>query len=52
MPLVNTTILGAFPKLTHTLSIGSVLDAIREHIPSRPEENAKAALEAYESLDY
>lgn len=51
MPLVNTTILGALPKVTRMVSIGSVLDAIRENLHSKPEENARAAMEAYQSLD-
>ncbi len=51
MPMVNTTILGAFPKVTHAVSIGSVVDAIREYVASGTEDNAKAALEAYESLN-
>jgi len=50
MPLVNTTILGAFPKVTRMVSIDSVLDAIRENLHSKSEENARAAMEAYESL--
>ncbi len=50
MPMVNTTILGALPRVTHAVTIGSIVDAIREHIPSGTEDNARAALEAYESL--
>ena len=48
VPIVNTTILGAFSKVTQTIKIESVLDAVRENAPSKPENNAKAALEAYE----
>jgi 2-oxoacid:acceptor oxidoreductase gamma subunit (pyruvate/2-ketoisovalerate family) len=51
MPLVNTIILGAFPKVTRMVSIGAVVDAIRENLPSKPQENARAAMEAYESLN-
>lgn len=51
MPMVNTTILGAFPRLTRMVGIGSVLESIRENVPSRPEENARAAMDAYESLN-
>jgi len=50
MPMVNTTILGAFPKVTQMVSIDSVIDSIRENMHSKSEENAQAALEAYESL--
>jgi 2-oxoacid:acceptor oxidoreductase gamma subunit (pyruvate/2-ketoisovalerate family) len=50
VPIVNTTILGAFSKVTQTVKIESVLDAVRENAPSKPENNAKAALEAYQSV--
>ena len=47
MPIINTTILGAFPKVIEKVTLDSVLDAIRENSPSKPEENARAALDAY-----
>lgn len=47
VPIVNTTILGAFSKATGMVAIESVLDAVREYAPSQPENNAKAALEAF-----
>ena len=50
VPIVNTTILGAFSKVTQMVKIESVLDAVRENAPSKPENNAKAALEAYQSV--
>jgi 2-oxoacid:acceptor oxidoreductase gamma subunit (pyruvate/2-ketoisovalerate family) len=50
MPIVNTAILGAFSKLTGVVGIDALIDAMREFVPSRKEENAKATLEAYESL--
>ena len=50
MPIINTTILGAFPRVTEKVTIDSVLDAIRENSPSKPEENAQAALDAYGSV--
>ena len=52
VPIINTTILGAFAKVTGTVKIQSVVDAIRESAPSKPEENARAAREAYEAADY
>jgi 2-oxoacid:acceptor oxidoreductase gamma subunit (pyruvate/2-ketoisovalerate family) len=52
VPIINTTILGAFAKVTGTVKIESVLEAIRESAPSKPEENARAAREAYEAADY
>jgi len=48
VPIVNTTILGAFSKVTETVKIESVLTAIRENAPTKPENNANAAREAYE----
>jgi len=50
MPIVNTTILGALPRVTSLLKIESILEAVREHAPSKPEKNAEAALEAYHAV--
>jgi 2-oxoacid:acceptor oxidoreductase gamma subunit (pyruvate/2-ketoisovalerate family) len=50
VPIVNTTILGAFSKATQTVAIKSIMDAVRENVPSKPERNAEAALEAYEKV--
>jgi len=52
VPIINTTILGAFAKVTGLVKIESVLEAIRESVPSKPEENARAAREAYEAANY
>jgi 2-oxoacid:acceptor oxidoreductase gamma subunit (pyruvate/2-ketoisovalerate family) len=49
-PIVNTTILGAVSRATGLVSIESVMDCIREKIPQKPEQNALAAREAYDSL--
>lgn len=49
-PIVNTTILGAIAKVTGIVSIDSIMEAIRERIPSKPEKNALAAKEAYEQV--
>jgi 2-oxoacid:acceptor oxidoreductase gamma subunit (pyruvate/2-ketoisovalerate family) len=48
VPIVNTTILGAFAKVTGTVAIASVLEAVRENAPSKPENNASAARDAYD----
>jgi len=48
VPIVNTTILGAFSRVTQTVKIESIVEAIRENAPSKPENNANAALEAYQ----
>jgi 2-oxoacid:acceptor oxidoreductase gamma subunit (pyruvate/2-ketoisovalerate family) len=50
MPIVNTTILGAFSRVTETVKIESVLGAVRENSPSKPENNAEAAREAFDRV--
>lgn len=50
VPIVNTTILGAFSKVTGKVAIESIMDAVREDVPSKPENNAKAAREAYQKV--
>lgn len=48
-PIINTAILGAFAKATGLVRIESVLKAILEDIPIKPELNSQAAKEAYEN---
>ena len=36
VPIVNTTILGAFSKVTQTVTIESIVEAVRENAPSKP----------------
>ncbi|MEM3396853.1 MAG: 2-oxoacid:acceptor oxidoreductase family protein [Thermoplasmata archaeon] len=48
-PIVNTAILGAFAFAAKMPKLDSVLAAIRKGAPVKPEENAKAAEEAYNS---
>ena len=50
VPIVNTTIIGAFSRATGMVAIGSIMDAVRENVPTHPEDNAKAAREAYEKV--
>jgi 2-oxoacid:acceptor oxidoreductase gamma subunit (pyruvate/2-ketoisovalerate family) len=47
-PIVNTAILGAFARVTGLVGIESVMKAIRDDAPIRPEANARAAQEAFE----
>jgi 2-oxoacid:acceptor oxidoreductase gamma subunit (pyruvate/2-ketoisovalerate family) len=47
-PIVNTAIVGAVVKIIGLAKIDSVLDAVREGVPIKPEENVKAAREAFE----
>lgn len=51
MPIVNTAILGAFAKFSGIVGIDAIVEAIREGVPIKQDENAAAALEAYEAVD-
>jgi 2-oxoisovalerate/pyruvate ferredoxin oxidoreductase gamma subunit len=48
-PIVNTAIVGAVVKMLDLTKLDSLLQAIREGVPIRPEDNVAAAKEAYES---
>lgn len=50
-PIVNTAITGAFARITGLVSLNSLLTAIRESVPVKPEENANAAKEAYGAVN-
>lgn len=47
-PIVNTAITGAVTKVLKLTRLESLVEAIREGVPLRPEDNIKAAIEAYE----
>ncbi len=47
-PIVNTAIVGAVIKILNLTRLESLLQAIREGISIRPEDNVQAAKEAYE----
>lgn len=47
-PIVNTSILGAFAKISEEIMLESIILAIKENAPSKKEENVKAAKEAYD----
>lgn len=47
-PIVNTAIVGAVVKMLNLAKIQSVLEAVREGVPLKHEENVAAAKEAYE----
>jgi 2-oxoacid:acceptor oxidoreductase gamma subunit (pyruvate/2-ketoisovalerate family) len=49
-PIVNTSILGAFCKVTGAVNLESVAQSIREYIPVKWEENVKAAQEAFDKV--
>ena len=50
-PIVNTGILGAFAHLGFLL-LDSIVEAIKENVPLKAENNAKAAQEAYDKVKY
>ena len=47
-PIVNTAIVGAVVKILKLAKIKSVLEAVKEGVPAKPEDNAAAAKEAYD----
>lgn len=49
-PIVNTTVLGAFAKISEIIKLESVLRAISEKIKQKPSENIRACKEAYEQV--
>ena len=49
-PIVNTSILGAFAKVSRVVDISSVVEAVKESAPGKKDENAKATIEAYEKV--
>ncbi len=50
-PIVNTAILGAFAKVTGLVKIESIVDSIKMKAPLKKDENAKAAVEAFENVN-
>lgn len=47
-PIVNTAIVGAVIKILNLCQLKSLVEAIREGVPIKPEDNVRAAVEAYE----
>ena len=47
-PIVNTSMLGAFSKLTGEITLKSLTKAIKENIYIKQKENIDAAIDAYE----
>ena len=48
-PIVNTAIVGAVVKILGLTKLESLLKAIDDALPTKPEDNKKAAQEAYEN---
>jgi len=51
-PIVNTTMLGAFSRITGMVGVKSVLAAIEEYVPIKRKENMLAARLAYEKVRF
>jgi 2-oxoacid:acceptor oxidoreductase gamma subunit (pyruvate/2-ketoisovalerate family) len=51
-PIVNTSILGGFVKVTGVVSLDALVKAIKEIVPIKAQENAEAAKEAYNSVHF
>lgn len=49
-PIVNTVILGAYAGVVEDLVIKNLEESVRSGVPIKPEKNAAAALEAYQSV--
>jgi 2-oxoacid:acceptor oxidoreductase gamma subunit (pyruvate/2-ketoisovalerate family) len=50
--IVNTTILGAYIRLTQMISLDTLLKVIQENVPSAVDKNVGAAREAFESVSF
>lgn len=50
MPIVNSPMAGAFARATGLVGLDALLAAIREAVPTAPEENVAAAAEAFERV--
>lgn len=51
-PIVNTAILGAFCRITGICSVESITAAIRKGVPIKPDDNAKAAEDAFNEVQF
>ena len=49
-PIVNTAILGAYSKAVGNVGIEAVKASVLENAPVKPEENVKAASDAFENI--
>jgi len=50
-PMVNTAMIGAFARIMEMPPIDTVMDAIKADIHVKPEMNAQAALQAFETVN-
>jgi Pyruvate/2-oxoacid:ferredoxin oxidoreductase gamma subunit len=50
--IVNTTLLGAYVRLTRMISLEALLKVIQDTVPSAVDKNLAAAKEAFEKLSF
>ena len=50
-PIVNTSLLGAFARVSEVVKIESIIEAIHDMVPRRAEDNASAAQAAYDRTE-
>ena len=48
-PIVNTAVLGGLAKASGIVKIESIVESIKDRSPAKREENAQAAIDAYEN---
>jgi pyruvate ferredoxin oxidoreductase gamma subunit len=49
-PIVNTTILGAYVRLTNICTLDSLISVIRQYVPAQVDANVAACQAAYERM--
>ena len=49
-PIINTAMIGAFARILGMPPLEAIAEAIKEDIPIKPEQNIRAAKEAYENV--
>lgn len=49
-PIVNTAILGALARATGMVGLDAVVAAVKEDVPTKPEANAAAVVDAYHQV--
>lgn len=49
-PIVNSSVLGAFAKVSGVVQLEPLIEAVKKNVPIKVDENAAAAREAYDSV--
>jgi pyruvate ferredoxin oxidoreductase gamma subunit len=50
--VINTTLLGAYCRLTDTLPLAHLVEAVEEMVPGKKEENIQAVKKGYENISF